>query len=77
MVAVALIPVLEWLERHRVPSPLAALFCVLLFLAIANIAVAAIVVPATDFFEQLPSRVSRIQHNLQPLLDLFPAWRNR
>ena len=73
VIAVALVPVLEWLERHRVPSPLAALFCVLLFLAIANIAIAAIVVPATDFFQQLPSRVSRIQHNLQPVLDLYSS----
>ena len=73
VIAVALVPVLEWLERHRVPSPLAALFCVLLFLAIANIAIAAIVVPATDFFQQLPSRVSQIQHNLQPVLDLYSS----
>ncbi|WP_425231145.1 AI-2E family transporter [Sphingomonas sp.] len=73
VIAVALVPLLEWLERHRVPSPLAALFCVLLFLIVANIAVAAIVVPATDFFQQLPSRVSRIQHNLQPLLDLYSS----
>ena len=73
VVAVALVPVLEWLERRRVPSPAAALFCVLLFLVIANIAVAAIVVPATDFFRLLPSRVSRIQHNLQPLLDLYSS----
>ena len=73
IVAVALVPLLEWLERHRVPSPLAALFCVVLFLAVANIAVAAIVVPATDFFQLLPSRLSRIQHNLQPLLDLYSS----
>ena len=73
VVAVALVPLLEWLERHRVPSPLAALICVLLFLIVANVAVAAIVVPATDFFQQLPTRVSRIQHNLQPLLDLYSS----
>lgn len=73
VVAVALVPLLEWLERHRVPSPVAALFCVLLFLIVANIAVAAIVVPATDFFQLLPTRVSRIQHNLQPLLDLYSS----
>ena len=73
VIAVALVPVLEWQERHRIPSPLAALFCVLLFLAIANIAIAAIVVPAIDFFQQLPSRLSRIQSNLEPLLDLYSS----
>ncbi|MDB5695951.1 MAG: family transporter [Sphingomonas bacterium] len=73
VIAVALVPVLEWLERHRVPSGLAALFCVILFLAIANIAIAAIVVPATDFFSQLPSRLERIQTNLAPVLDLYAS----
>ena len=71
IIAVALVPLLEWLERHRVPSGLAALACVLLFLVVANIAIAAIVVPATDFFAQLPKRIDRIQHNLQPMLDLY------
>ena len=37
VVAVALVPVLEWLERRRVPSGLAALFCVLLFLAVLGV----------------------------------------
>ncbi len=73
VIAIALVPVLEWLERRRVPSAIAALFCVLVFLIVANIAIAAIVVPATDFFQLLPSRISRIQHNLSPLLDLYSA----
>lgn len=73
VIAIALVPLLEWLERQRVPSPLAALFCVLLFLTIANIAVAAIVVPATDFFQLLPRRLGRIQHNLAPLLELYSS----
>ncbi|MFN3433989.1 MAG: AI-2E family transporter, partial [Sphingomonas sp.] len=71
VIAIALVPVLEWLERRRLPSAVAALLCVLVFLVIANIAIAAIVVPATDFFQLLPSRISRIQHNLSPLLDLY------
>ena len=73
VIAVALVPLLEWLERHRVPSPLAALICVLLFIGVANVAVAAIVVPATDFFQLLPRRIGRIQHNLAPLLDLYSS----
>ncbi len=71
VIAIALVPVLEWLERQRVPSPLAALFCVVLFLAAANIALAAIIVPATEFFRMLPDRIDRIQMNLQPVLDLY------
>lgn len=71
VVAIALIPLLEWLERRRVPSALAALTCVLLFLIVANIAIAAIVVPASDFFRLLPTRIPRIQENLAPLLDLY------
>ena len=73
VIAIALIPLLEWLERRRIPSPLAALFCVLLFLLIANIALAAIVVPATEFFRLLPTRIDRIQTNLAPLLDLYSS----
>jgi len=71
VIAIALIPSLEWLEDHHVPSPLAALFCVLLFLIIANVALAAIIVPAIDFFRLLPNRIDRIQDNLGPLLDLY------
>ena len=64
---------LEWLERHRLPSSLAALTCVLLFLVLANIALAAIVVPAIEFFRKLPERIDRIQTNLAPLLDLYSS----
>ncbi len=71
VIAIALVPVLEWLERRGLPSALAALICLFVFLVVANIAIAAIVVPATDFFQLLPSRISRIQHNLSPLLDLY------
>ncbi|HEX7657676.1 MAG TPA: AI-2E family transporter, partial [Sphingomonas sp.] len=71
VIAIALVPVLEWQERHHIPSPLAALVCVLLFLLAANVALAAIVVPATEFFRLLPERIDRIQANIAPLLDLY------
>jgi predicted PurR-regulated permease PerM len=71
VVGIALIPLLEWLEARRVPPPIAALFCVLLFLVAANVALAAIIVPAIDFFRLLPKRLDRIQENLEPLLDLY------
>lgn len=73
VIAVALVPVLEWLERHRVPAGLAALICVLLFLAAANIALAAIIVPAAQFFRMLPERIGQIQMNIAPLLDLYSS----
>ncbi|KAK0358365.1 hypothetical protein LTR94_035737, partial [Friedmanniomyces endolithicus] len=46
---------------------------VVLFLIVANIALAAIVVPATEFFRLLPTRINRIQNNLAPLLDLYSS----
>ena len=71
VIAIALIPVLEWLERRRLPSWLASLICVISFLALANVALAAIIVPAIEFFRKLPERIDRIQTNLAPLLDLY------
>jgi predicted PurR-regulated permease PerM len=71
VIAIALVPVLEWQERHRIPSPLAALVCVSLFLVAANVALAAIIVPASQFFRMLPERIDRIQTNIAPLLDLY------
>lgn len=73
VIAVALVPVLEWLERHRMPAALASLTCVLLFLAAANIALAAIIVPAVQFFRMLPERIGQIQMNIAPLLDLYSS----
>lgn len=73
VIAVALVPVLEWLERRRVPAGLASLLCVLLFLAAANIALAAIIVPAAQFFRLLPERIGQIQMNIKPLLDLYSS----
>ena len=74
VIAVALVPILEWLERRRVPSALAALTCVLLFLVAANVALAAIIVPATEFFRRLPERIDRIQMNIAPLIDLYQSF---
>lgn len=71
VIAIALVPVLEWLERHRVPSALAAFLCVMLFLALANIAVAAIVFPATEWFQLLPERIGQVRETLAPLIRLY------
>jgi predicted PurR-regulated permease PerM len=71
VIAIALVPVLEWLERRRVPSGLAALTCVLIFIAAANIAVASILLPAAEWVRLLPERVGRIRDTLAPLLEIY------
>jgi predicted PurR-regulated permease PerM len=71
VIAIALVPLLEWLERRRVPSALAALFCLVLFLAVANTAVAAIVLPATEWFRLLPERIPQLRESLAPLFEIY------
>jgi predicted PurR-regulated permease PerM len=71
VIAIALVPVLEWLERRRVPSPLAAFTCLVLFLAVANAAVAAIIFPASEWVRQLPERIGRIRQTLGPIFDVY------
>ena len=71
VIAIALVPVLEWLERRRVPAGLAALLCVLLFMVVANVALASIVVPAWQWVRVLPERIDDIQENIAPLIDFY------
>ena len=71
VIAIALVPALEWLERHRVPSSLAAFLCVVLFLALANIAVAAIVFPAAEWFQLLPERIGQVRETLAPIVAIY------
>ncbi|MEA1013226.1 AI-2E family transporter [Sphingomonas sp. LY54] len=73
VIAIALVPLLEWFERRRVPSSFAALICVLLFIAVANMAIAAIVLPATEWVRLLPERIGRIRETLAPLLDVYAS----
>ncbi|MDB5667678.1 MAG: family transporter [Alphaproteobacteria bacterium] len=73
VIAVALVPLLEWLERRRVPSMLASLICVLLLLTVANIAVASIVFPAMQWVEDLPERIDSIRATLAPIFDLYAS----
>ena len=71
VIAIALVPLLEWLERHRVPAPIAAFICVLLFLVAANVALASIVVPAWQWIRDLPAKIPQIQENLKPLIEFY------
>jgi predicted PurR-regulated permease PerM len=73
VIAIALVPLLEWFERRRVPSALSALMCLVLFITVANVAVAAIVLPATEWFRLLPERIGRIRSTLDPLFDVYAS----
>lgn len=71
VIAIALVPALEWLERRRLPAPLAAFTCVIVFLVVANAALASIVVPAWQWVRLLPERIDQIQSNVKPLIDFY------
>jgi predicted PurR-regulated permease PerM len=71
VIAIALVPMLEWLERRRVPSALAALICVFVFITAANVAVASIVLPAAEWVRLLPERIGRIRETLAPLMEIY------
>jgi predicted PurR-regulated permease PerM len=71
VIAIALVPALEWLERRRVPSGLASFLCLMLFLVIANAAVAAIVFPASNWLRTLPERIDRVRATLRPIFEAF------
>jgi predicted PurR-regulated permease PerM len=71
VIAIALVPLLEWMERRGIPSGLAALAAVAGFLLVANTALVLIIVPATDWFRVLPERLPQIQANLAPVIKLY------
>ncbi|HEX8380639.1 MAG TPA: AI-2E family transporter [Allosphingosinicella sp.] len=71
VIAIALVPMLEWLERHRVPSPLAAFSCILVLITMANIAVASIVLPAAEWVRLLPERIGRVRDTLAPVMEVY------
>ena len=71
VIAIALVPLLEWLERRRIPSALASFLCVVLLIAVANVAVAAIVLPASEWFRLLPERIGRLRETLTPIFEIY------
>ena len=74
VIAIALVPMLEWFERRGVPSRLAAALCVFVFLAIAIFAIGSIVFPAIDWVARIPERLPKVRETLDPLLDLYKAF---
>ena len=71
VIAIALVPLLEWFERRGIPSKPAAGLCVLIFLAVALFAIGSIVVPASDWVAQVPTKITKVRHALEPVFDLY------
>ena len=71
VIAIALVPLLEWFERRGVPSKLAAALCVVIFLLVTVFAVASIVLPAIDWVALIPQRIDRVRDALEPVLNLY------
>jgi predicted PurR-regulated permease PerM len=71
VVAVALVPLLDWFERRGIPSRLASALCILIFLTLTVFAIGSIVLPAIDWVALIPERIGKVQAALNPLLDLY------
>jgi predicted PurR-regulated permease PerM len=71
VIAIALVPLLEWFERRGIPSKASAGLCVLIFLFIAIFAIASIVVPASDWVAQIPTKIGKVRSTLEPVFDLY------
>ncbi len=71
VVAIALVPLLEWFERRGIPAKLSAGLCVIIFLALALFAIGSIVIPASDWVAQVPTKITKVRAALEPVLDLY------
>ena len=76
IIAIALVPLLEWLERRGMPSFLAAFTALLSFVMVINAALAIVILPATGWFARLPASLPRIQANIAPLIDFYKSFQN-
>jgi predicted PurR-regulated permease PerM len=74
VIAITLVPMLEWFERRGVPSKLSSALCVIFFLMLALFAVGSIVLPAIDWVALIPERIPRARAALEPVLDLYKAF---
>ena len=71
VVAIALVPLLEWFERRGIPSKLSAGLCVIMFLMFAMFAIGSIVIPATDWVAQVPSKIPKVRAALEPVIQVY------
>ena len=74
VIAIALVPMLEWFERRGVPSKIASALCVVIFLLIAIFAIGSIVLPAIDWVARVPERIGKVRDALEPVLDLYNTF---
>jgi predicted PurR-regulated permease PerM len=71
VIAIALVPLLEWFERRGIPSKASAGLCLVIFLMIAIFAIASIVIPASDWVAQIPTKITKVRAALEPVFDLY------
>jgi predicted PurR-regulated permease PerM len=71
VVAIALVPLLEWFERRRIPSKASAGLCVIIFLAVSFFAIGSIVIPAADWVAQVPTKITKVRAALEPVIRLY------
>ncbi|QIL02182.1 AI-2E family transporter [Sphingomonas sinipercae] len=71
VIAIALVPLLEWFERRGIPPALSAALCVFLFLTLVLFAIGSIVIPAIDWVALIPKRIDKVRTAMEPLLDLY------
>lgn len=73
VVAIALVPLLEWFERKGLRSGLAALLSVIFFLGAVATAFALIIYPALNWVTLVPERIGRVRATLAPLIELYSS----
>ena len=71
VVAIALVPLLEWFERRGIPSKASAALCVTIFLGLAFFAIGSILIPATDWVAQVPTKITQVRAALEPVIRLY------
>ena len=71
VIAIALVPLLEWFERRGIPSKAAAGLCLVIVLLIAIFAIGSIVFPASDWVARIPSQIPKVRSALEPVFDLY------
>lgn len=71
VVAIAMVPLLEWFERRGIPAKAAAGLCVILFLLLALFAIGSILVPASDWVAQVPAKIPKVRSALEPIIQLY------
>jgi len=71
VIAIALVPMLEWFERRGVPARAASALCLVIFIVLTVFAIGSIVIPATDWLAQVPQKIGQVRTTLEPVFDLY------